>query len=193
MTKIIINILLIFPFVFLFNNSFAQESISNKTEYSKEIILWINNFENNNSVERIMQGTTEDKVHLEYKDGFLIINSMLWKIEGQPDYIRAVLKIQDVVSIEAVKKYNESFVIVAFQICSREDSIIMECKDTKNSFFVKCDWYDDDMYEEFGFCSSELRFKFPTASANDEIERVYRALKELVVFNGGNPRIGSLF
>jgi hypothetical protein len=174
--------------LFIYNLSFSQESST-----SDEIILWINNFENSNSVERIMQGTLEDKLHLEYKDGYLFICSMLYKMGGQPDYIRGVLKINDIVRIEAVKKYNGDNIIVTFQICSKKDSIVMECKDSKDSYYSKCDWYDDEMYEKFGFCSSELRFKFPISSANDEIERVYKALKELVILNGGNPRVGSLF
>lgn len=193
MKKLIVKFIFILCSVLSYSHSYSQSNNFDKVGYSNDIVLWINNFENSYSVERIMQGTTEDKLNLGYKDGYLFINSMLWKMEGQPDYIRGVLKIQDIESIEAIKKYNEGNVIVAFQICTREDSIVMECKDSKDSFFSKCDWYDDDMYEEFGFCSSELRFKFPTASANDEIERVYKALKELIVLNGGNPRIGSLF
>lgn len=193
MKKLIGKIVLIFSMVFLYNYSYSQESNSDKARYSNDIILWINNFENSNSVERIMQGTTEDKVNLGYKEGHLFINSMLWRMRGPAEYIRGVLIIQNIVSIEAVKKYNEGNVIVSFQICTKKDSFIMECKDSKDSYFSKCDWYDDKMYAEYGFCTSELRFKFPSSSADSEIERVYKALKELVILHGGNPRIGSLF
>ncbi|MFN7540286.1 MAG: hypothetical protein ACK5RQ_09585 [Bacteroidota bacterium] len=71
--KIILTILILFNFKICFSQTNEET-----TKKSMEIIHWINSFEDNNSPERIMQGTLQDKVHTEYYNGFLTVYSMIW-------------------------------------------------------------------------------------------------------------------
>jgi hypothetical protein len=172
--------------------SFSQ-SISEITRKSVEIIQWINNFEDNNSPEKIMQGTFQDKVRIEYNQGTLIIYSMIWKGTREPIMIvRENFKIKDITRIEAQEKTNGDNVIVDIAIFVKEGSISLECKNDNEDQFYRCS-FEDKWFDRVGFCSKNLRFKFPKETANSQIERVYKALSDLTVINGGNPKVGSLY
>jgi hypothetical protein len=167
------------------NNGIANESV--------EIVRWINNFEDNNSPERIMEGTLRDKVHVEYNQGVLIIYSMALQGYREPIMIvREIFNIKDVIRIEAQESNINEYVIVDISIQVKEGSIRMECKNDNQIEFSRCG-IENKWFDKVGFCSKNLRFKFPKEFAQQRIERVYKALNELVVINGGNPKIGPKF
>lgn len=166
------------------NNEITNESV--------EIVRWINNFEDNNSPERIMQGTLQDKVHIEYNNGVLIIYSMIWQGSRAPITVREIFNLKDVLRIEAQEKNIDEYVIVNFSIQVKEGSISMECRNDNQQEFSRCA-FENKWFDKVGFCSKNLRFKFPKEFAQERIERVYKALNELTILNGGNPKIGSKF
>jgi len=186
--KVILTIILLFNSKISFSQS--KEETAKK---SVEIIQWINSFEDNNSPERIMQGTLQDKVHAEYNNGILTVYSMIWQgSKNPPLYIRDIIKINDITRIEAQEKNFENYTIVDIAIFVKEGSISIECKNDNESQFYK--WsFEKKWFEGVGFCSKNLRFKFPKESASTEIKRVYNALSDLCILNGGNPKVGSLY
>lgn len=184
--------LLLFILLAIINDCFSQstDEITNK---SVDIVRWINNFEDNNSPEQIMQGTLQDKVHVEYNQGILTIYSMIWQGSHEPNMIiREIVKLKDISRIEALEKNNGNNVIVDIAIHVQKESISLECKNDNDYQFHRCD-FEDKWYDKIGFCSRNLRFKFPKESASEQIERVYKALNELAIINGGKPKIGSMF
>ncbi len=187
-----INLIL---FIFLLSSSevsFSQSQVE-ITKKSVEIIQWINNFEDNNSPERIMQGTFQDKVSLEYNQGTLIIYSMIWMSTREPIMIvREKFNIKDIARIEAQEKTSGENVIVNIAIFVKEGSISLECKNVNEDQFYRCS-FEDKWFDRVGFCSKNLRFKFPKETATSQIERVYKALSDLTVINGGNPKVGTLY
>lgn len=179
-------------FFFFFSNCFSQQ---NDEVYKKslEIVQWINAFENSNSVERIMQGTMKDKVHVEYSDGILTIYSMLWQGSKEPIlHVREIFTIKDIIRIEAKEKNVDNFIIADIAIFVKENSISLECKKDYESEFYKFN-FEKKWFEKVGFCSLNLRFKFSKESAATEIKRVFNALADLCFLHGGNPKIGSLY
>lgn len=173
-------------------NCFSQSN-NEITNESIEIVRWINNFEDHNSPERIMEGTLQDKVHVEYNNGVLIIYSMIWQGTREPIMIiREIFNLKDVIRIEAQERNIDENVIVDISIQVKEGSISMECRNDNQNEFSRCG-FENKWFDKVGFCSKNLRFKFPKEFAQDRIERVYKALNELVILNGGNPIIGSKF
>ena len=185
--KKILLLLIVSPFLCY---SQSNEEISKK---SIEIIQWINTFEDNNSVERIMKGTFEDKVYVEYNQGKLIVYSMLWQGSREPIMnLREIIEIKDIIRIEAKKKFSNDNIIADIAIFVKEGSINLECKNRNEVHFypfsLEKKWFD-----KVGFCSLNLRFKFSKEIASTQIERVFNALSDLTILNGGNPKIGSLY
>jgi len=185
----LISIIILF---FCFNICFSQSN-DETNKKSLEIIQWINSFEDNNSPERIMRGTLQDKVHAEYSNGILTIYSMIWQGSREPILsVRAIIKISDITRIEAQERNIDNYTFVDIAIFVKETSISLECKNDNELQFYKCN-FEEKWFEKEGFCSKNLRFKFSKESSATEIKRVYKALSDLCILNGGNPKIGSLY
>ena len=186
------NSILIIIFLFYFSKCFSQHN-DEVNKKSLEIVQWINAFENNNSVERIMKGTMQDKVYAEYSNGILTIYSMLWQGSREPILcVREIIKIKDITRIEAKEKNTDNYTFVDIAIFVKETSISLECKKDYELQFYKSN-FEEKWFEKVGFCSLNLRFKFSKESAATEINRVFKALADLCILNGGNPKIGSLY
>jgi hypothetical protein len=165
----------------------------NNSATPKEIIQWLNAFEDRNSPERIMQGTLKDKVNLEFENNELIINSMIWRGSNiLPLMTKERLIISDISRIEALKTIQSDFTIVDIIFYSKKGSILIECKEFNDINYSKCTW-EERYFLENGYTSSDLRFKFPNNIADDEINRVYRALQSFFNSHGLYPEIGSSF
>lgn len=176
-----------------YNKISYSQSNDEITKKSVEIIQWINGFENNNSPERIMKGTLQDKVHVEYNRGILTVYSMIWQGSGQPILsVRETIKINDITRIEAQESNKDNYTIVDIAIFVKKGSISLECKNDNEIQFYKCS-FEESWYEKVGYCSTNLRFKFAKELSINEIKRVYKALSDLCTINGGNPKIGSLY
>ncbi len=168
-------------------------SVNSIAQTNKEIIDWLNNFEDRNSPERIMKGTFEDKVNLEYDTGYLIINSMAWQGSSvPPKKLRNIIRIADITKIEALKKVNNGKVIFDINICAKYGSIGILEKESGDRDFKPAKW-EQGYFNRFGYCSAEFRLKFPIETANTEVERVYKAFRKLCENHGAYPKIGSLF
>lgn len=140
-----------------------------------------------------MQGTFEDKVYLEYSNGSLIINSMLFNgINTPPSKVRSIIKIVDINQIEAVKSFYNSMVHVDFNICAKPGSIQMEIREP-NSFHYKRWNSEAGWFKRYGYCDSSYRLRFNQSIVASQIERIYNALKTLANNHGANPTIGSIF
>ena len=160
---------------------------------NQQIVLWLNSFEDSNSPERIMAGTTEDKVFLEYQDSILIINSMVQSpFGGYPSKIKTYIRINNIIQIEAKEKIYGNNIICDLYICTKPNSIKMYWKNTGDKDFVVFP-IEQKMLEKNGYCSTELRFKFPSSNSQDEIDRIYNALKQLCKNHGSEPKIGPYF
>jgi hypothetical protein len=183
------SIIILFSY---FNICFSQSN-DETNKKSLEIIQWINSFEDNNSPEKIMKGTLQDKVHIEYINGILTIYSMIWQGSREPILsIREIIKINDITRIEAQERNVDNYTVVDIAIFVKEGSISLECKNDNEVQFYKCS-FEEKWFEKVGFCSKNLRFKFSKESSETEIKRVYKALSDLCILNGGNPKIGSLY
>ena len=163
------------------------------SQSNSEIIRWLNNFEDNNPVEKLMQGTLEDKVNLEYSNGSLIINSMIFNgMSTPPSKVRSIIKIADITQIEAQKSYYNSWVNVDFNICTKPGSIVMQIREPYSFEYKR--WSNEvGWYRRYGYCDLNLRFRFYQTNANSQIDRVYNALRTLANNHGANPKIGSIF
>lgn len=169
--------------------------INQNEQYAKpeEIIHWINDFEDRNSPERIMQGTLQDKVNIQFENGILVINSMIMRMmSASPLMIKEEIILADIIRVEALKTIKDNYTFVDFAIYTKEGSILMLCKEMSDLNYLECPW-SEKYFDEKGFVSKNLRFKFPNSTADNEIDRVYRALTELFNSQGLNPKIGSLF
>jgi hypothetical protein len=185
----IISIIILF---FCFSKCFSQSN-DETNKKSLEIIQWINSFEDNNSPERFMKGTMKDKVYAEYSNGILTIYSMLWQGSREPILcVREIIKIKDITRIEAKEKNTDNYTFVDIAIFVKETSISLECKKDYELQFYKSS-FEEKWFEKVGFCSLNLRFKFSKESAATETNRVFNALADLCILNGGNPKIGSLY
>ena len=171
----------------------AQNTQGSKSPSPKETIQWLNDFEDRNSPERIMQGTLKDKVNLEFENNELIINSIIWRGSNTlPLMTRERLIISDISRIEALKTIKNDFTIVDIIFYSKKGSILIQCKEFNDLNFSKCSW-EEKYFLENGYTSSDLRFKFPNNIAQQEIERVYKALESFFNSQGCYPKIGSMF
>ena len=187
-----IKLISIIILLFCFNICFSQSN-DETNKKSLEIIQWINSFEDNNSPERIMKGTLQDKVHTEYSNGILTIYSMIWRGSREPILsVREIIKISDITRIEAQEKNIDNYTVVDIAIFVKEASISLECKNDNELQFYKCS-FEEKWFEKIGFCSNNLRFKFSKEASASDIKRVYKALSDLCILNGGNPKIGSLY
>ena len=176
--------LVVFLTIVVFNMTIAQSN--------EDIINWLNNFEDRNSPERIMKGTFEDKVNLDYKDGELIVNSMVYRGSSTPAMkTRTIIKVSEITQIEALKTVKDNFTIYDINICANPGAIDILIKDANNNF--KSATWANKYFEQKGYCTSEYRLKFSINSAKEEIERVYNAFRKLSENHGINPKIGSLF
>jgi|GEM_PF-5013326 len=164
-----------------------------ETPTAIEIIQWLNNFEDSNSIERIMEGTFEDKVNLHYEDSVLTINSMYFgSISGPPSKIREVFLIKDIKQIEAFPTIKGDFTIVEIFIKFDPGKIKLECKKYDEAYFKECE-HCSSFFAKHGFISSSLRFKFPNSKSEEYTQKVYTALEKLAKMHGANPKIGSIF
>jgi hypothetical protein len=167
--------------------------LSQETPTAIEIIQWLNNFEDSNSVERIMEGTLEDKVNLHYEDSLLTINSMYFgSISGPPSKIREVFLIKDIKQIEAFPSIRGEFTIVEIYIKLDPGKIKLECKKYDHVYFTQCE-FCNSRFEKYGYTSMALRFKFPNSKSEEYTQKVYNALEKLAKMHGANPKIGSIF
>lgn len=170
---------------------------------NQEIISWLNDFEDNNSPQRIMEGTFDDKVFLEYQtEGNLIINSMVYgplsfynsKI---PIYkYKCKIKISDIIQIEAIESEKGNFIFYDIKICTKpsSDSMkILRMKDNESVFNEFLPQEYENYTERFGWCWSELRFKFQKEIAKNQLLRIYKSFTQLSKNHNINPKIGSYF
>ena len=177
----------------------TKQSESNLTNQNhqfaktEEIIHWLNDFEDRNSPERIMQGTLQDKVNIQFENGILEINSMIMRMMSpSPLMIQEDIILVDVIRVEALKSIKDNYTFVDFAIYTKEGSISMQCKEMSDPNYTECPW-SDKYFKEKGYVSKNLRFKFPNNIAEKEIDRVYKALTELFNSQGVYPKFGSLF
>jgi hypothetical protein len=170
------------------------------SQSNSEIIRWLNDFENNNSPERIMRGTFDDKVFLSYANGYLTINSMAlgpMSLNGTSSIYnyKIVYKINDIKQIEAIDFEKDGKIIYDIKICTNDmSSIDIYSKKNDDSEYERLSLLKFEKWiEKFGNCSSELRFKFNKEVASKQLQRVYDALFLLAKNHNANPKIGSYF
>ena len=163
------------------------------SQSDSEITIWVNNFENNNPVEKLLIGEYYDRINIGVESGFLLVNSMDFNGYGKtPARNRQLVTLSEIERIEAVKKVRaDGDVIVTFRICTSRTGFIRQ-KFKNNSVWIN-ETNTDEFVKKFGACSSQLSFKFPGSIVDRQIERVYKALKTLANNHGANPKIGSLF
>lgn len=191
-TLLIFTIPVIITFLISSDYSTKQDGTEDIHKKSEEIISWINAFEDGHSPERIMKGTFDDKVNLEYEDGILIINTMIWQGGALPIIkVRYKLEICDIQKIEAFDSDKGEYKIVDMMICANKESITMDCKEYKGAHYSKCS-FADAFFADKGYCSLGLRFKFYSESESNT-KRVYNALETLARLHGASPTVGSMF
>lgn len=176
----------------ILNPIIAQETNSEEQISNREIVQWINNFEDSNSPERIMKGTTDDKTNIDCVGDFLIINSMMWLGTEPALKIKETINIKDIVRIEDSREVIGDYIFVDFIICSKQGSYKMDCKRYNEYSFTRCS-FEEKWVDMQGCCSHSLRFKFLISKADEETQRVYNALKALMKNYGANPKFGSRF
>lgn len=171
------------------------------SQSNSEIIRWLNDFENSNSPESIMEGTFDDKVFLNYDNGYLVINSMrlgpiLLNGTSEIFNIKCEIKIADITQIEAIELNKGVEIIYDVKICTKStnESIKIYEKKRNDSEYNKLSSVEyDNWIKDFGYCTNELRFKFLRVIAQKQLQRVYDALNQLAKNHNANPKIGSYF
>ena len=198
MKYLIINILVCvstFSYSQIVNGEKSKDSlaaIAAIEQSDKEIIRWLNEFEDRNAVEKILQGTFENKVVLECNNGNLIIKELSYNVFGPPFRFKTIIKIADITRIEALKSGSKNFTGYDVNICSKPESIQLLQLNDKTGVYSKAS-IADELYEEHGSCDSGIRVQFPSDIAEKEIQRVYKALSDLCKNHGAEPKIGSLY
>tara|TARA_B100000963_G_scaffold290144_1_gene259902 strand:- start:601 stop:1134 length:534 start_codon:yes stop_codon:yes gene_type:complete len=159
---------------------------------NSEIVAWLNQFENNYAVERILQGTLREKVNIFYKNGSLVVNSLIWNGRGNtPPESNCEIDLSKVKRIFAEPKRGSEKTLVDINICAEPGFIKIFIKNPITSSFVRFD--DEEFLKKSGYCDASIRLKFHHNESTDQIKRILNALQTLSKNHGANPVVGSLF
>ena len=163
-----------------------------------EIIAWINDFENNYAVERILDRTTIDKVVVRYEKfsgkDWLIVRSHVFSATSSPPIIDAYIDLSKVVRINAEPIIRGNNAYCDVKICTSEDGIFTKVKMPDSDKWVPFPG-EKEWYLEQGYCNAEIRLALKDKAADAEkfLERITNALVALSKMYGSNPAIGPLF
>jgi len=161
------------------------------SQENSEIIAWINQFENNYAIERILEGTSKEKVNVFYKNGYLIINSLIWSSRGAPPESSCEIDLSKVKRIFAEPSRGLEKTSAEINICAEPGFIKIFIKQPNTSRFVR--YNDAEFLKKSGYCDASIRLKFDHNESTDQIDRIIKALQTLSKNHGANPIIGSLF
>ena len=159
---------------------------------NSEIVAWLNQFENNYAIEKILQGTTKEKVNIFYKNGSLVVNSLIWSGSGNtPPESSCEIDLSKVKRIFAEPKRGLEKTSAEINICAEPGFIKIFIKYPNTSSFVRYD--DAEFLKKSGYCDASIRLKFNHNESTGQIERILNALQSLSKNHGANPVVGSLF